>query len=222
MTATLPLSPDELLTTTRAVRKRLDFARPVELGVVRECLEIALQAPTGSNAQGWQWMIVTDPAKRLAIAELYRKAWAVYPSMPASAHQVHAGDPSMTGVQAAVVSSAEYLAANLERAPVFLIPCIAGRVEGIPAPFGVVAQASTYGSVLPAVWSFMLAARARGLGTAWTTLHLMHEEAVAKILGIPYAEITQCALIPVAYTRGTDFKAGPRKPLDPILHVDSW
>ena len=161
MTATLPLSPDELLTTTRAVRKRLDFARPVELGVVRECLEIALQAPTGSNAQGWQWMIVTDPAKRLAIAELYRKAWAVYPSMPASAHQVHASDPSMTGVQAAVVSSAEYLAANLERAPVFLIPCIAGRVEGIPAPFGVVAQASTYGSVLPAVWSFMLAARAR-------------------------------------------------------------
>ena len=222
MTATLNLSPDELLSTTRAVRKRLDFHRPVDLAVVRECLELALQAPTGSNAQGWQWMLVVDPAKRLALAELYRKAWAVYPSMAASAHQVHASDASMTQVQERVVSSAEYLASNLEKAPVFLIPCIGGRVEGIPAPFGVVAQASVYGSILPAAWSFMLAARARGLGTAWTTLHLMHEEAAAGILGIPYAEITQCALIPIAYTLGTDFKAGPRKSLEPILHIDTW
>jgi nitroreductase len=222
MPSTLNLTPDELLTTTRAVRKRLDFHRPLDLAVVRECLEVALQAPTGSNAQGWQWMLVTDPEKRLAIAELYRQAWAVYPSMAASAHQVHKDDPTMTDVQARVVSSAEYLAANLEKAPVFLIPCVAGRVEGIPAPFGVVAQASTYGSILPAVWSFMLAARARGLGTAWTTLHLMHEEAAAKILGIPYADITQCALIPVAHALGSSFKAGPRKPLDAILHIDTW
>ncbi len=222
MTETLALSPDELLTTTRAVRKRLDFARPVSVALIRECLEIALQAPTGSNAQGWQWVVVTDPEKRSAIAELYRKAWAIYPSMPASAHQVHAADSSMTEVQARVVSSAEYLANNLEKAPVFVIPCISGRVEGIPAPMGVVAQASSYGSILPAAWSFMLAARARGLGTAWTTLHLFHEAAVAEILGIPFAEITQCALIPVAYTKGTDFRAGPRKALDPVLHVDRW
>ena len=141
MSNTLPLSPDQLLTTTRAVRKRLDFDRPVPLALIRECLEIALQAPTGSNAQGWQWMVVQDPAKRLALAELYRKAWAIYPSMAASAHQVHAADPSMQQVQERVVSSAEYLANNLEKAPIFVIPCISGRVEGIPAPMGVVAQA---------------------------------------------------------------------------------
>ena len=222
MAERLALSPDELLTTTRAVRKRLDFERPVGQDVIRECLEIALQAPTGSNAQGWQWMVVRDPAKRLALADLYRKGWAVYPSMSASAHQVHSADASMNEVQARVVSSAEYLANNLEKAPVFVIPCIYGRVENIPAPMGVVAQASTYGSILPAAWSFMLAARARGLGTAWTTLHLLHEADAAGILGIPYAEVTQCALIPVAYTKGTHFSAGPRKPLDPILHVDSW
>ena len=128
----------------------------------------------------------------------------------------------MADVQAKVISSAEYLANNLEKAPVHLIPCIGGRVEGIPAPMGVVAQASTYGSILPAVWSFMLAARARGLGTAWTTLHLFHEAEAAEILGIPYADITQCALIPVAYSKGTDFRPGPRKDLDPILHVDRW
>ena len=150
MSNTLTLSPDELLTTTRAVRKRLDFDRPVSLALIKECLEIALQAPTGSNAQGWQWMVVQDPAKRLALAELYRKAWAIYPSMAASAHQVHKADPSMQEVQERVVSSAEYLANNLEKAPVFVIPCIGGRVENIPAPMGVVAQASTYGSILPA------------------------------------------------------------------------
>lgn len=222
MTATLPLTPDELLTTTRAVRKRLDFTRPVDLAIVRECLEIALQAPSGSNAQNWQWMIVQDAAKRLALAQLYRQAWAFYPSMAASAHQVHAADPTMTEVQARVVSSAQYLADNLEKAPIFLIPCVTGRVEHVPGPMAVVSQASTYGSVLPAAWSFMLAARARGLGTAWTTLHLFHEEAAANILGIPYAEITQCALIPVAYTKGTTFRPGPRKSIDPILHVDSW
>ena len=222
MTATLPLTPDELLTTTRAVRKRLDFTRPVDLAIVRECLEIALQAPSGSNAQNWQWMIVQDAGKRLALAQLYRQAWAFYPSMAASAHQVHAADPTMTEVQARVVSSAQYLADNLEKAPIFLIPCVTGRVEHVPGPMAVVSQASTYGSILPAAWSFMLAARARGLGTAWTTLHLFHEEAAANILGIPYAEITQCALIPVAYTKGTTFRAGPRKSIDPILHVDSW
>ncbi|HEY5645467.1 MAG TPA: nitroreductase family protein [Pseudomonadales bacterium] len=222
MSQTISLSPDELLTTTRAVRKRLDFERPVSLELIRECLEIALQAPTGSNAQGWQWVVVQDAAKRLALAELYRKAWAIYPSMAASAHQVHASDPTMTDIQAKVVSSAEYLANNLEKAPAFLIPCISGRVESIPAPMGVVAQASTYGSILPAVWSFMLAARARGLGTAWTTLHLFHESEAAEILGIPYADITQCALIPIAYSKGTDFRPGPRKALDPILHVDRW
>lgn len=218
----LPLDPDQLLTTTRAVRKRLDLARPVDLGVVKECLEVALQAPTGSNAQGWHFVVVTDAVKRRGLAELYRKAWAVYEKMPFAAHHVHANDPSMTAVQSRVVDSAQYLAENLERVPVHVIPCVAGRVEAVPAPMAVLAQASAYGSILPAAWSFMLAARARGLGTSWTTLHLWHEAEAAALLGIP-ADVTQCALIPVAHVTGKpEFKPGPRKPLAGVLHVNGW
>jgi nitroreductase len=223
MSSLLPLDPDQLLTTTRAVRKRLDLARPVDLALVKECLEIALQAPTGSNAQGWHFVVVTDPAKRRGLAELYREAWAVYEKMPFAAHHVHADDPSMTAVQARVVESARYLAENLERVPVHVIPCVAGRFEAVPAPMAVLAQASAYGSILPATWSFMLAARARGLGTSWTTLHLWHEAEAAALLGIPHDAVTQCALIPVAHVTGRlEFRAGPRKPLDAVLHVNGW
>lgn len=221
-TSMLDLSPDELLSTTRAVRKRLDFDRPVPLDVVRECLQVALQAPTGSNAQGWHFVVVTDAAKRQALADIYRRAFAMYPDMPFSAHNIHKDDPSMTALQERIVSSAEYLAENLHRAPVMLIPCVIGRPDAAPPPFSVLAQASIYGSILPAVWSFMLAARARRLGTCWTTLHLWFEEEAAQLLGIPHTEVTQCALIPLAYTLGTNFRPGARKPLDGILHVDSW
>ena len=221
--ALLPLDPDQLLTTTRAVRKRLELERPVALALVKECLEIALQAPTGSNAQGWHFVVVTDAAKRRGLAELYRKAWAVYRTMPFAAHHVHESDPSMTAVQAHVVESAQHLADNLARVPVHVIPCVAGRFEAVPAPMAVLAQASAYGSILPAVWSFMLAARARGLGTSWTTLHLWHEQEAAELLGIPHAAVTQCALIPVAHVTGRpDFRPGPRKPLDGVLHLNGW
>jgi nitroreductase len=220
---TLPLSPDELLTTTRAVRRRLDLERPVDPALVRECVEIALQAPSGSNAQGWHFVVVTDPAKRRGLAELYRKAWAVYRTMPFAAHHVHADDPALAGVQARVVASGQHLADHLERVPVHVIPCVAGRFEAVPPPMSVLAQASAYGSILPATWSFMLAARARGLGTAWTTLHLWHEAEAAALLGIPHEAVTQCALIPLAHvTGGTSFRPGPRKPLSGVLHVDGW
>lgn len=215
---TLPLTPDELLTTTRAVRKRLDFDRPIEMSVIRECLEIALQAPSGSNAQGWQWMVVTDAAKRREVADIYRRAFAIYESGPMAANKIHADDPKLAPVQQRVFASAKYLADNMHRPPVLLIPCFVGRVEN----GGAIGQASQYGSLLPAAWSFMLAARARGLGTAWTTLHLMFEQDAAKVLGIPFEQVTQTALIPVAYTKGTDFKPGARKPLDSVLHVNQW
>lgn len=222
MSTTLDLTPDELLTTTRAVRKRLDLERAVPMDLVRECAEIALQAPTGSNAQGWHFVVVSDAEKRAAIAEIYRKNWAIYENMPFAAHHVHEADPSMSAVQDRVVSSAEYLAQNLHRVPLFLIPCVAGRVDAVPPPMANLAQASTFGSILPAAWSFMLAARARGLGTCFTTLHLMSEVESAAILGIPHEEITQCGLIPVAWYTGEGFRAAPRKPLDPIFHVDTW
>ena len=214
----LKLDPDELLTTTRAVRKRLDFDRPVERSVIEECLRIALQAPTGGNRQQWHFVVVTDPAKRRAIADLYRKGWAAYLTSPTAAPNLHYDDPTREAVQRRVGDSAQYLADNLERVPVFLIPCFAGRIDGQPASV----QAGAWGSLLPAVWSFMLAARARGLGTAWTTLHMRHEREVAEILGIAYERFTQGALIPVAYTRGTDFKPAHREPLANIVHWNSW
>ncbi|MCZ6782618.1 MAG: nitroreductase family protein [Proteobacteria bacterium] len=218
----LGLSADEVLSTTRAVRKRLDFERPVPIEVIHECLELALQAPTGSNAQGWHFVVVTDAEKRGKIAELYKQTFQAYRDMPNAANKLHADDPVMAPIQERVFDSAAYLAEHLHEVPVFVIPCIEGRVESVPGAMAVLAQASAYGSIIPAAWSFMLAARERGLGTCWTTLHLIHEKTVAELLGIPQDEITQVALIPVAYTVGTSFKAGPRKPLDGLLHVDRW
>jgi len=215
----LNLSADDVLTTTRAVRKRLDFDKPVEMSVLRECLEIALQAPSGSNSQGWHFIVVTDAQKKKAIAELYLQAFDEYEAGPAQPTRQHLDDPSMAQTQQRVLSSARYLADNLARVPAMLIPCLAARPDtpGLPQA----ALASLYGSVLPAVWSFMLAARERGLGTCWTTLHLMHEKAIATLLGIP-DDVAQVALIPVAYTLGTDFNAAPRKDLDKVLHTNGW
>lgn len=223
MPETLDLTPDELLTTTRAVRRRLDFERPVPLALVEECVRIALQAPSGSNARGWHFVVVGDADQRAAIGELYRKAFAQYRDLPISAHALAAkaqGDDVAT--MNAVVDSAEALAENLHRAPYLVIPCVEGRVPPMEGPMGHLAVASTFGSVLPAFWSFMLAARARGLGTAWTTLHLLFEEAIAKLLGIPYPQVMQTALSPVAYTVGTDFKPARGRDLAAALHVDAW
>jgi nitroreductase len=162
------------------------------------------------------------PPGGLPLRARERSLMPLYRDLPFAAHHVHEGDPAMESVQERVVSSAEYLAENVERAPVLVIPCVAGRVEAVPGEMATLAQASTYGSILPALWSFMLAARARGLGTCWTTIHLWHEKEAADVLGIPYSEVTQCALTPVAHYKGESFRAGPRKPLDPILHIDRW
>jgi nitroreductase len=207
---------DHLLTSTRSVRKRLDFERPVEPGVVERCIEIALQAPTGSNAQGWHFVVVTDPAKRRGLADLYRKAFRLYLDTPGIRPEYASSDPRAAQMPR-VVDSATYLADHLHEAPVHVIPCIEGRVEQA----GVLAQASVYGSILPAAWSFMLAARARGLGSAWTTLHLMYEAEAAALLGIP-ASVTQAALLPVACFKGSDFKPARRLPSRAQTHWDRW
>ncbi|WP_040749050.1 nitroreductase family protein [Nocardia transvalensis] len=214
----LDLSTDELLSTTRAVRKRLDLEREVPLGVVRECLELAVQAPTGSNRQGWHWVVVTDPEKRRALGELYRRGFEAYRSTPDYLGNQTTGDAETDALRKRVSSSAEYLAERMGDVPVLLVPCLEGRADNVPG----VRSASHWGSLFPAVWSFCLAARSRGLGTTWTTLHLMYEREAADLLGIPYDKYSQGALLPVAYTKGTDFKPGPRQALDPIVHVDSW
>ena len=209
-------SVDHLLTTTRSVRKRLDMKRPVDLAVLERCIEIAFQAPTGSNAQGWHMLVVTDAAKRAALAKLYKQAFDMYRGMAESAPQVQEGDPRREQTLR-IIDSASYLTEHLQEAPVHVIPCIEGRVDSAP----VVMQASLYGSILPAVWSLMLALRARGLGSAWTTLHLIHEKEAAELLGIP-DNITQTALLPVAYFTGTDFKPAKRLPARDSTHWNTW
>ena len=219
----LGLSNDELLSTTRAVRKRLDFDKPVPDSAIRECMELAVQAPTGSNAQGWQFVFVTDKIKKEQIGEIYRQAFSVYKDMPIAIHKLHqeSGDNSLINSQSRSASSADYLAENMGRAPVLFIPCIAGRTDS-EATSNIIAQTGTLGSIIPAAWSFMIAARARGLGTAWTTLHLMQEKEVADIIGIPYGDFMQVALIPIAYTKGTDFKKAYRPPIDTVMHINEW
>ncbi|MBO0783847.1 MAG: nitroreductase family protein [Ktedonobacteraceae bacterium] len=213
----LNLTSDELLTTTRAVRKRLDLTRAVEPEVIRECLEIAVQAPTASNRQHWHFVVVTNPEHKQALADLYRSSYHAYRASPGVTAQ-YAQNSERGKIQERVVSSSDYLAEHMHEVPVMLIPCFRGRVDGKPSG----TQAGAWGSIIQASWSFMLAARERGLGTAWTTLHLAYEKEAAEVLGIPYEKITQAALIPLAYTKGTDFKPAPREPLDSVLHWDRW
>lgn len=213
----LALSPDELLSTTRAVRKRLDLDRPVPLSLVTECVGLAQQAPTGSNTQRWHFVVVTDPDKRKAVGAAYARAFATYRDSPMYAGAITTGDPARDAQQARVASSAEYLADHMGDAPVLVIPCVEGRVGRNSQ-----SAAGLLGGILPAAWSFMLAARARGLGTCWTTLHLMFEQEVAEVLCIPFEEVTQTLLTPVAFTKGTDFKPAARPAPETIMHVDRW
>jgi nitroreductase len=212
---TLDLSPDELLTTTRTVRKRLDLEKPVPLELIRECIEIALQAPSGSNRQTWHWLVITDADKRAQIGEYYRRAVAQYLESSGAAGRLYADDPDRAPVQQRVGSSVEYLGERMGQVPVLVIPCI--RAKSLPAGN----QAGLWGSILPSAWSYMLAARARALGTAWTTLHLQYEKEVSELLGLP-EDIHQAVLIPTAFTIGTDFKPAARQPLDEVLHLDTW
>jgi nitroreductase len=213
----LNLSADQVLTTTRSVRKRLDFERPVEREIVEECLELALQAPSGSNRQTWHWVFVTDPAKKKALADIYSTNFSLYASAP---QPEYAPGDSRGERMGSVRNSAQFLADNFDKAPILMIPCIEGRFENLPTA----AQAGAWGSLLPAVWSFMLALRERGLGSAWTTIHLMNdgEKEAAKLLGIPYEKVTQGGLFPIAYTQGTDFKLAKRLPAAEVSHWDTW
>lgn len=203
----LPLDPDQLLTTTRAVRKRLDLDRPVPLEVVREALAVALQAPSGGNRQTWHWLVLTEEEPRKRIAELYARSYDRYIGAAAAA------DPA----RARILSSSNHLRDVLHRVPVLVIGAI--EVDEAELPAG--NQAGLWGSLLPAAWSLSLALRARGLGTTWTTLHLQYEREAAEVLGIP-PNVRQGVLLPVAYTKGTDFRAGPRADLDTVVHVDRW
>jgi nitroreductase len=214
MSAPFDLSQtDLLLSTTRAVRKRLDLTRGVPIDVVMDCIRVATQAPAGGNVQKWRWVIVTDPAKRAIIADYYVKAYTPYiDSQRAAVAQTGRSDA------AAIMSSSDYLADHLADVPMFVIPC---GLDRVPPDASNMAMTGYFGSLLPAVWSFQLALRSRGLGSVWTTLHLAYEREVGELLGIPDT-VTQLALLPVAYTLGTDFKPGSRRAAEEVTYLDTW
>ena len=220
ITSSTGLTAEQVLTTTRAVRKRLDLTRDVPRELIEECIQIAQQAPTRSNIQPGHYVVVTDPDKRARIAELYRLGWDRYTGLAGEAHgdEAHLTDPGQLGTIPAVLDSARYLADNLERVPALVIPCVRNRTDGASSAL----QSFIWGSILPGAWQFCLAARDRGLGTCWTTLHTFYEREVADLLGIPYAEYQQVALIPVAYFTGETFRTPPKLPLDRVLHWDRW
>jgi nitroreductase len=213
---TLNLSVDEVLTTTRSVRKRLDFDKPVSREVLMECLDLALQAPTGSNSQGWQWVFVEDAEKKKAIGDMYLARALPYLSSPSAEYPEGDTRGERMGK---VRDSATYLAERMHEAPVLLIPCLQGRGE--QARLGGV---SFWASLFPAVWSFCLALRSRGLGSCWTTLHLLDdgEQQAAEVLGIPYDKYSQGGLFPIAYTKGTDFRPAKRLPAEQLTHWNAW
>jgi nitroreductase len=206
----LDLTPDELLSTTRAVRKRLDFERPVERELLDECLALAQQAPNASNSEPWRFVVVTEEATKAKLADCYRSGWAGY--------RKAIEEEARASVDTPVLDSAQYLADRFQEVPVMVLPCLTPRADTAPSA----AQAGRYGSVIQAAWSFQLAARARGLGTCWTTLHLPRERDAAEVLGIPYEEVQQVALITVGYSLGTDFKPGRRVPLERVVRYERW
>ncbi|CAB4848292.1 unannotated protein [freshwater metagenome] len=203
------LTPDELLSTTRAVRRRLDLERPVDLSVIEDCIRLAVQAPTGGNKQDWRWIVITDPAVRSGLASLYR-AGAL--DAFGQARDAAANEGARKAYDGAI-----HLATILEQVPVIVIPCALGRVDGANNH----RAAGYYGSVIPAVWSFQLALRSRGLGSVFTTAHLRDEKGVAELLGVP-EDVSQIAMLPVAYTIGQDFKVAERLPVAEVTYLNSW
>jgi len=212
---TLDLTNDELLSTTRSVRLRLDFGRPVQRELLSECLTLALQAPSASGAQGWRWVFVEDPEKKRALAEIYRA------NLAGAARQSGGREASgQSPRQARMAASGAHLVAHLQDAPFLLIPCLRGRVDRSTSAM----SATFWASIMPAVWSFCLALRSRGLGTCWTTLHLFGngERAAAEVLGIPYDDYSQMGMFPIAYTKGVDFKPARRRAPEQVTRWNGW
>jgi len=211
----LGLDADGVLTTTRAVRKRLDLDRPVPRRLIEDCVRIATQAPSGRNRQRWDFVVVDEPALRSRVADVWRRGLLTPAPGAGSPHEASRASPD--GRQwARIAESLDHLASRLHEAPALLIPCV--RVTSRAELDTVRGQAGAWGSVLPAVWSFMLAGRERGLGTAWTTCHLSYEEDMADLLGIDFDHVVQAALTPVAFTKGTRFRAGPRADHREFIH----
>jgi nitroreductase len=218
----LNLTPDELLSTTRSVRKRLDFSRTVERETLDECFRLAQQAPSAGDQQMWHFIAVEDAATKAGLGDIYRRGAAATMAEMSAGVDAEARWASLSPDEQAAftrkMDSAQFLIDHIQDAPVLVVPAIDGRLDQMESS----TQAAFWGSIAPATWSFMLALRSRGLGSTWTTFHLRFERDAAELLGIPYDEVTQIALLPLAYTIGTDFKPAPRRPLDTMVHWDRW
>ncbi len=217
----LDLSIDDLLTTTRTVRKRLDLERPVERSVIEECLDLALQAPNGSNHQQWRFIVLDDRETIARAAKIYIAAIDSY------TEDIDAGREQYmrnTGPRAERISeSVAHLRDNMHRVPALLVPTLKDRFGVIRKGTSTVYHdASQWASIAPAIWSFMLALRSRGLGSAWTTIHLRREREMAELLGIPYETHVQAGLFPIAYTIGTEFRRASRQPVGEVLVYNRW
>ncbi|WP_245722051.1 nitroreductase family protein [Nocardia crassostreae] len=210
------LSADEVLSTTRAARKRLDLTRPVPRRLIEECVDLATQAPTGRNRQRWHFLVVTEKAQRAAVADIYRRALQLAEGTPLTARDVYRMNAH--GSWPKIAEGLGYLYDNINRVPAIVVPAVEGRTDNVRVP----EQAGTWGSILPAVWSFMLAARARGLGTVWTTAQAPLERELAEVLRVPYDRVMLAALIPLAYTVGADFRPAQRIPREDVLHWNAW
>lgn len=214
----LNLTADQLLNTTRSVRLRLDFDRPVPRETLTDCVRTALQAPSGSNRWLMQFVIVTDPDQRMALAEIYRSAFEFYKTTPNYIGSVEKTTAQQNASQARTARSAEYLAENYHRAPAIVLACANGKAEGGPP----MQKTTLMGSTMPGMWSFMLAARLRGLGTSWTTVVLFEEQRAYDLLGIPNDSVTIAAMSPVAFTKGTDFAPALRPAPEDVIHWNNW
>ena len=200
---------DRLLSTTRAVRRRLDYDRPVERGVILDCIRLSQQAPTGTNAQHWRWLVLDDPEKKRALAAIYARGIPLLDESARSARDEQT---------ATVYRHARDFAARMGDVPMIVIPCLEGRLAA-DAPH--VEVTTYYGSIYPAVWSFQLALRSRGLGSVFTTMHLAFEQESRELLGLP-AQVVQTAMLPVAYTLGMDFRPTDRPPPETITRWNEW
>jgi nitroreductase len=206
---------DALLTTTRSVRRRLDLRRPVERGVLEDCLTVALQAPNGSGIEPWRWLVVTDACLRAQIGDIYHDASEWYQRW------LRRNSPEVDIDADTQLSSAKVLWDHLGDVPVLVFPCYQREKWHVDNPNREFVAASLYGSIFPAVWSFQLAARARGLGTCFVTTHLQHADLVRSLLHIP-DELGQAGLIAVAYHTGKNFKAARRRPLNEVVRWEQW
>jgi nitroreductase len=202
---------DRLLSTTKQVRKRLDLTRPVPYAELLECIEIAGHAPMGGNLERNRWMIIDDAAIKERIATRFAEVGRPY---LAANSEIRGDDRSQK-----VIDSANFLVDHLAEVPALVLSLRLDRPPLSPDSQG--GAAAYYGSVLPGVWSFQLAARARGIGSAWTTFHLEHEAEIAELLGVP-PSVTQVCLLAVGYYTGDSFAPAPRRPAAEVTYLNRW